>query len=103
MKILGWNGWAHFGYAKSRIERNPQGNRIFDQMVTNMMADFPHVVVVNWETYLAEKIYNKRAWHRKQACKQDPTVKPSKEEAHEDKAARRARMRQYVKSLQDGT
>ena len=103
MKILGWNGWAHFGYAKSRIERNPQGKRISDQTVTSMMAEFPHVVVVNWETYLAEKIYNKSARHRKQAHKQDPTLKPSKEEDDEEKAARRARMRKYVKALQDGS
>ena len=72
-------------------------------MVTNMMAEFPHVVVVNWETYLAEKIYNKSARLRKRAGKEDPTLKPTKEEKDDDKAARRARMRQYVKSLQDGS
>ena len=103
MKLLGWNGWAYFGYAKSRIVRDPQGKRIFDQMVTNMMAEFPHVEVVNWETYLAEKIYNKSARLRKRAGKEDPTLKPSKDEKDEDKAARRARMRQYVKSLEDGS
>ena len=103
MKLLGWNGWAHFGYAKSRIEKDPQGKRIFDEMVTNMMGEFPHVVVVNWETYLAEKIYNKSARHSKQARKADPTLKPSKEENEEEKAARRARMRKYVKALEDGS
>ena len=72
-------------------------------MVTNMMNEFPHVVVVNWETYLAEKIYNKSARLRKRAGKEDPTLKPSKDEKDEDKAARRARMRQYVKSLEDGS
>ena len=103
MKLLGWNGWAHFRYAKSRIEKDPQGKRIFEQMVTNMMGEFPHVVVVNWETYLAEKIYNKSARHRKQARKADPTLNPSKEENEEEKAARRARMRKYVKALEDGS
>ena len=72
-------------------------------MVTNMMAEFPNVVVVNWETYLAEKIYNKSARLRKRAGKEDPTLKPSKDEKDEDKAARRARMRQCVKSLEDGS